>query len=67
MATWHQLRNPVCLYHETDWTVVEDPHNGCRSLSTFASEQVANDYRDRARALWPNVPAYVLKPANCTA
>jgi len=43
MATWHQLQRPTKLYRDTEWTVVEDPPNDCRSLSTFTTEQAAND------------------------
>ncbi len=63
MATWHQQKRPVQMYHDTEWTVVEDPHGGCRTLSTFARERDARDYLGRVVALRPNVPAYVLEPA----
>lgn len=63
MATWHQLQRPTILFHQTEWTVVEDPHNDCRTLSTFNTEQLAREYCTRVKALRPNVPAYVLRPA----
>ena len=66
MATWHQLKAPCKLYHETEWTVVIDPPNDCRTLTTFTSEKSAHEYCARARALRPNVPTYVLKPAIVT-
>lgn len=63
MATWHQLQRPVRLFHDTEWTVVEDPPNGVRTLSTFTTERGARDYCARVTARRPNVPAYVLRPA----
>lgn len=57
MATWHQQRRPVRLYHDTLWTVVSDPPNGMRTLITCAS-------KEQAEAWAANDPnAYVLKPA----
>jgi len=64
MATWHQQQASTKLYHDTEWTIVEDPHNDCRSLSTFTTEQGAREYLARVKALRPNVPAYLLKPAS---
>lgn len=57
MATWHQLRRPVTLYHETKWTVVVDPPNQLRTLMLFDHEQQANDYARTQQH------AYVLRPA----
>jgi len=63
MATWHQLKARPRLFHDTAWTVVEDPHNDCTSLTTFTREADARAYCDRVKALRPNVPTYVLRPA----
>ncbi len=66
MATWHQNKRPVKLYHDTQWTIVTDPPGGCRSLMTFSSEQSAHD----TLALWNehgrNPHSYILRPANQT-
>ena len=63
MATWHQLQaGPKRLYHETEWTVVEDPPNDTRTLSTFSTEPKAIEYLNRIKVLRPNVPAYILQP-----
>ena len=40
MATWHQKQNPVCLWHETQWTVVED--DGHTAVSRFDDARLAN-------------------------
>lgn len=44
MATWHQQRNPVPFWHETQWTVVEDPPHGSTCLSRFDTQQEAQTY-----------------------
>lgn len=63
VATWHQLKANVRLFHDTEWTVVEDPPNNTRTLSTFTTEAGARWYLDRVKKLRPHVPAYLLKPA----
>jgi hypothetical protein len=57
MATWHQLRRPVKLWHETQWTVVIDPPNALRSLVTFDTEAKAIAYAKKVEH------SYVLPPA----
>ena len=64
MATWHQLQRPTTLYHPTDWTVVEDPPNDCRALTTFATREDAEHWRDKMKALRPTWSIYVLQPGN---
>lgn len=64
MATWHQLRVQTRLYHDTQWTVVEDPPNECRVLALCETEAEANAYRDQSKAQHPTWSVYVLKPAN---
>lgn len=70
MATWHQdtaqRRNPVKLYHDTQWTVVIDPPNQTRALMCFTTRALADVYM---RSLKDNNPgayrhSYILKPAN---
>jgi hypothetical protein len=63
MSTWHQDKRPARLFHETEWTVVENPHNNTQTLCTFARESDAREYCSRVKTLRPNVPAYVLRPA----
>lgn len=68
MATWHQLKNPVKLYHATQWTVCIDPPNEMRALMTFSTKQLAEVYM---RNLAVNNPgahrhAYMIKPMSET-
>lgn len=62
MATWHQEQARTRLWHETKWTVVEDPPNQCRSLTLCDTEQEAITYRD-ARKARGATHVYILKPA----
>lgn len=62
MSTWHQRQNSVKLYHDTMWTVVEDPPNDCRTLTLFETEATARVYLDRVKAKGKR--AYILRPAN---
>lgn len=64
MATWHQERNPVKLYHETDWTVVIDPPGEPRALYTTSTKLLAEVYLRNLRVNNPRVAqyAYILKP-----
>lgn len=56
MATWHQQRNRAPLWHETKWTVVEDPPNGFMTVMRFDTAREANTFASR-------VPhTYVLAP-----
>lgn len=56
MATWHQMRNPVPLYHETMWTVVIDPPNKTTVCVLFDTEPKAREFaktQEYARVLKP--------------
>lgn len=66
MATWHQSKRPVRLYHPTQWTVVIDPPNQCRALVTFSSRELAEVYMRGLKANNPGAAthAYILKPSN---
>lgn len=56
MATWHQQRNPVPLWHTTKWTVVNDPPNGMTTVMRF-------DTHEEARAFAASeAGSYVLAP-----
>jgi len=65
MATWHQLKNPVQLFHATDWTVVIDPPHQMRALMRFSSAALADVYMRNLRENNPAAfqHAYILKPA----
>lgn len=63
MATWHQLRRPTRLNHDTDWTVVIDPPHGLRCLMSFRTIEEAQAYIVRCKALRPHEPCYVLPPS----
>ena len=65
MATWHQDKRPVKLWHKTDWTVVIDPPNQMRALMCFSTRQLAEVYMRNLRANNPGAAAhaYILKPA----
>jgi hypothetical protein len=62
MATWHQRRNPVLLYHATLWTVVSDPPNDCRGCMLFPTKESAEAYLDRLKALGKAEYSYILAP-----
>lgn len=66
MSTWHQDHSNYRLYHDTEWTVVEDPPNDCRALALFDTELEANAWRDQCKRLHPSWSVYVLKPASVT-
>lgn len=65
MATWHQSKNPVKLYHATQWSVVIDPPNQMRHAVSFSTRQLADAYMRNLKvnnsAVYPH--AYILKPA----
>jgi hypothetical protein len=61
MATWHQQRAAVPLFHPTKWTVVIDPPNQCTSVSRFDTAKLANDYW---ATLGKDRGAYVVPPAH---
>ena len=56
MATWHQLRNQVSLYHTTMWTVVIDPPNKTTVCVLFNTEHQAKEFKKTQKH------AYILKP-----
>lgn len=64
MATWYQERNPVQLYHDTDWTVVVDPPNEMQSLYRTNTKAMADVYVQRLKEGNPRlVPyTYILPP-----
>lgn len=62
MATWHQLQARTRLYHDTQWTVVEDPPNDTRCLVTFDTREQAESRRDLIKTLHPTWSVYVLQP-----
>lgn len=45
MATWHQMKNPVQLWHPKEWTVVIDPPHRLRCCVRFKTERAATRYR----------------------
>ena len=66
MATWHQqqamARNAVPLWHETQWTVVEDQSGGCTCVSRFDTNAQAQGYLSNLSLCGKNKGAYVLPP-----
>lgn len=66
MATWHQQRaiahNPVPLWHETQWTVVQDPPGGSLCLSRFDTQPEAQAYLNNLSRCCNGKGAYVLPP-----
>lgn len=60
MATWHQQRNPVQLWHETQWTVVEDCGHTCVSRWDTAEQAEAHRNRISGGKQVPGI--YVLAP-----
>lgn len=49
MATWHQQRSRVQLWHATQWTVVIDPPNACRAIARFDTMDQAETYLRNVR------------------
>lgn len=64
MATWHQERHPVRLWHPTLWIVVIDPPGQMRALVTFSSRELAEVYMRGLRENNPGAArhSYILKP-----
>jgi hypothetical protein len=65
MATWHQKRNPVPLYHSTKWTIVTDPPADMCSLWLESTEEAA---KERLK-IWESNGrdirhCYILPPSN---
>ncbi len=65
MATWHQQRAKVVLFHETDWTIVNDPPNQCTTLSRFSTEDKAKETLETWQKNNPDAHrhCYILPPA----
>jgi hypothetical protein len=65
MATWHQQRNPIKLYSDSRWVIVNDPPNDCRTLTTCATEEQARETLARWRENNPEAHrhCYILPPA----
>lgn len=63
MATWHQQRRPVQLWHETEWTVVSDPPNGLRTLARWSTEERAREHLAGLVKHGNGAHAYVIPPA----
>ncbi|CAG9228576.1 hypothetical protein [Burkholderia vietnamiensis] len=57
MSTWHQDRNPMPLWHPTQWTLVIDPPNQMRSVERFDTAEAAN-FAAKLRG------GYVIPPSN---
>lgn len=66
MATWHQQQARTKLYHETKWTVVEDPPNDCMALCLCETEAETVIWQARCKELHPTWSVYILKPASET-
>lgn len=62
MATWHQDRNPVPLWHKTQFTVVEDNPGGLTSVMRFPTYGEAEEHRRKLAR--PGRMAYILYPEN---
>lgn len=61
MATWHQMKRPVQLAHATQWSIVTDPPNDCRTVMRFPTEQAARDSLAQWRARGDR-HSYILPP-----
>lgn len=57
MATWHQCKNPVRLWHETKYTVVTDPPHGFTTLMRFHTHEEATAFLQKA-----GPHSYILRP-----
>lgn len=62
MATWHQDRNPVPLWHKTQFTVVEDSPGGSTCVSRWPTYEAAEEHRRKLAR--PGRMAYILYPEN---
>ena len=65
--TWHQQQamhrayqagTPLRLFHDTKWTLVDDPQGGLCCLTRFGTEQEAKDAQKRSGG-------YILRPTTC--
>ena len=61
MATWHQRQRPGKLYHETLYSVVIDPPNGCTAVVRYSTRGEAEQYLANVRARGER-HAYILNP-----
>lgn len=68
MATWHQNRRPVKLFHATQWTVVTDPPNGMRTLALFTDEAGAKKSIENLAKHHPTLAkhSYILPPESAS-
>lgn len=64
MATWHQNRRPVRLYHDTKWTIITDPPNGMRTLMLFDTKERAEEILALWKATSRGQHSYILKPGS---
>lgn len=69
MATWHQQRNPIRYWHETEWTVLIDPPNACTSLYRTSTEAGAREYLRNLQQSNPDAArhASIIRPATASA
>jgi hypothetical protein len=69
MANWHQQRNPVRYWHETQWTVLVNPPNEGTSLYRTSDEAGAREYLRNLHTSNPRLAqhASILRPASVTA
>lgn len=63
MATWHQMRNQIPLWHESKWTVVDNPPNDCQSVMRFETAAKANEYLANRQRLGTDKHCYIIPPA----
>lgn len=61
MATWHQNRARTPLWHETKWTIVSDPPNGCTTVSRVDTKEEAEAYLARIKVREPY--SFILRPS----
>jgi hypothetical protein len=64
MATWHQNRNSVKLYHDTDWVIVTDPPGEMRTSMVFKTEARAKEILAMWNEHGRNPHSYILPPAS---
>jgi hypothetical protein len=62
MATWHQQRNPVRLWHLSKWTLVTDPPNECRTSWTESTRAAAEDRLKIWKSNGAGAHTYILPP-----
>jgi hypothetical protein len=66
MSTWHQdqamRRQPISLWDEELWTVIENPSNGHLCLSRFEDQDTAQVYLKNITGNKPKTGYYILPP-----